>query len=277
MIGIRAHDVGTMPVNELAKAVSMKGFRSVHLALQKAVTDFDPSLGKMSPGMAKEVKEAFLKENVYISVLGCYINPIHPDIKIRRESIERFKEHIRFARDFGCSVVATETGSMNHDCSYSPENSSSKAFEMIVDSVTELVREAEKFGTFMCIEGVTTHTVSTPQIMKKVLDRINSNNLQVLFDPVNLLDSKNYEQQHQMIQDSFDLFGDRIIILHAKDFIIEDGKKVIVPIGKGILDYPFLMKLIKKHKPGIEILIENAKPENMEDSRSYIDHLYRTV
>ena len=40
MIGIRAHDVGTMPVRELAKEIAKRGF-SAHLALQKAITDFD--------------------------------------------------------------------------------------------------------------------------------------------------------------------------------------------------------------------------------------------
>lgn len=277
MIGIRAHDVGKMPVKELAKAISEKGFNCTHLALQKAITDYDFSLGKLNPGMAKQIREAFYKENVFISVLGCYINPVTPDEKARREQLERFKEHIRFARDFGCSIVATETGSLNHDWSYTPENSSPKAFEKIVESTAELVREAEKFGVIVCIEGVTTHTVSTPQIMKRVLDEVNSNNLQVLFDPVNLLDANNASRQREMISEAFNLFGDRINIIHAKDFIIEDGVKKGVPIGKGILDYPFLLKFVKQQKPGIEILIEDAKPESMEDSRKYIEDLLQKV
>ncbi|HEY8422920.1 MAG TPA: sugar phosphate isomerase/epimerase family protein [Thermoclostridium sp.] len=277
MIGIRAHDVGKMPVRELAREIAQKGFDCTHLALQKALTDYDFSLGKLNPGMAKEIREAFSRENVLISVLGCYINPVHPDETERKAQLDRFKEHIRFARDFGCSIVATETGSLNRDWSYTPENSSPKAFEMIVESVAELVREAEKFGVIVCIEGVTTHTVSTPQIMKRVLDEIKSNNLQVLFDPVNLLDANNASRQREMISEAFELFGDRIVIIHAKDFIIENGVKKNVPIGKGILDYPFLIKHIKERKPGIEILIEDAKPEVMEESRKYIEHLLKVT
>jgi L-ribulose-5-phosphate 3-epimerase len=277
MIGIRAHDVGTMPVRELAKEIAKRGFSCTHLALQKAITDFDSSYGKLNPGMAKQIREAFYKEGVLISVLGCYINPVHPDIKIRRESLERFKEHIRYARDFGCSIVATETGSMRHDWSYTPENNSPEAFEMIAESVAELVSEAEKFGVIVCLEGVTTHTVSTPQIMKRVIDRVQSNNLQVLFDPVNLLDANNICSQHDMINEAFDLFGDRIVIIHAKDLVFENGKKKIVPIGKGLLDYPFLMKLIKNQKPGIEIIIEETALETMEYNRKYLENLYEEI
>lgn len=277
MIGIRAHDIGKMPVRELAKEIAKKGFSCTHLALQKAITDFDYSFGKLNSGMAKEIREAFYKEGVFISVLGCYINPVHPDEKIRRESLERFKEHIRFARDFGCNIVATETGSLNYDWSYTPENSSPKAFEMIVESVAELVHEAEKFGVIVCLEGVTVHTVSTPEIMKNVLDRINSNNLQVLFDPANLLDAKNVKNQREMMSEAFELFGDRINIIHAKDFVVENELKKSVPIGKGLLDYPFLIKYLKEQKPGIEILIEDAKPESMEYSKHYIEHLLGKV
>ncbi|AGC67944.1 xylose isomerase domain-containing protein [Thermoclostridium stercorarium subsp. stercorarium DSM 8532] len=273
MIGIRAHDVGKMPVRDLAREIARRGFRCTHLALHKAITDYDFSLGKLNPGMAREIREAFYKENVYISVLGCYINPVHPDEKIRREQLERFKEHIRFARDFGCSIVATETGSLNADFSYTPENSSPKAFEMIVNSVAELVEEAEKFGVIVCIEGVTTHTVSSPKIMKKVLDEIKSNNLQVLFDPVNLLDANNIDNQREMISEAFELFGDRILVIHAKDLIIENNVKRTVPVGKGLLDFQFLFKHIKARKPGIDILIEDLKPEAMEYSRSFIERL----
>ena len=93
--------------------------------------------------MAKEIREAFYKENVLLSVLGCYINLVDPDEKARREQLDWFNEHIRFARDFGCNVVATETGSLNRDWSYTPENRTPKAFNMVVESVAEMVREAE--------------------------------------------------------------------------------------------------------------------------------------
>lgn len=265
MIGIRAHDMGKMPAKELAKAVAEKGCGCVHLALQRALTDYNFSVGKLNPGMAKTIREAFRKEDVCISVLGCYINPVHPNPQSRRDSLEWFKEHIRFARDFGCSIVATETGSLNADCSYHPGNASAETFEALVESVRELVGEAEKFGVFVCLEGVTTHTISTPKLMKRILDRIQSNNLQVLFDLANLLDENNIGRQREIIQEAFQLYGDRIIMIHAKDFIFDHGTKISVPIGEGVMDYPFLMKILAAQKPGIEITMEDTKPEWIEE------------
>ena len=86
------------------------------------------------------------------------------------------------------------------------------------------------------IEGVTSLVISTPERMKQMIDKIDSNNLQVIFDPINLLNIENYKNQDRVIKDSFNLFGDKIVIIHAKDFTIEDGKLVQVAPGKGILN-----------------------------------------
>jgi sugar phosphate isomerase/epimerase len=53
-----------------------------------------------------------------------------------------------FARDFGCSVVGTETGSLNSDFSFHPGNRGEEAFQVVVAGVRELVEEAERFGVF---------------------------------------------------------------------------------------------------------------------------------
>jgi hypothetical protein len=56
-----------------------------------------------------------------------------------------------------------------------------------------------------------------------MLDTVASNNLQVVFDPVNLLSLENHHEQERVIGESFDLFGDRIAIIHAKDFVVENA------------------------------------------------------
>jgi L-ribulose-5-phosphate 3-epimerase len=273
-LGIRAHDFGKHPVEVLSRKITDKGFTSIQLALAKAVSDINYTKGQISPGLANYIGEAFHKNNIQIAVLGCYINPVHPDLTERKNQIDRFKEHLRFARDFGCCIVATETGSMNADCSYHPENNSQKQFDMLITSVSELVNEAEKFGVLVCIEGVTTHTISNPELMLNVLDRIGSNNLQVLFDPVNLISVDNYKKQEDMIKQAFDLFGDRIQIIHAKDFNFKDNNIVSTYAGDGILNYEFLLKTIKQRKPFINILLEDTKEDKMEFSKKYIEDIY---
>ncbi len=270
LIGLRAHDFGKLPVEELADKIRKYKISYIQLALSKAIAGIDDPAGILNPGLASYFKEVFYKRGIKISVLGCYLNYIHPDPKQRKKNINTFKEHIRFARDFGCSVVGTETGSMNADYSFSVENRGDKAFQMCYESLKELVGEAEKFGVLAGIEAVTTHVISTPKRMKQIIDEINSNNLQVILDPVNLLNLENYKKQDEIIRESFDLLSDKIVIIHAKDFLIEDGNLKQVAPGKGMLNYKLLCSLIKIKKPHIEILMEETDESAVLESMDYI-------
>lgn len=274
LLGGRAHDFGKLPVEELAIKVSKQGYSYIQLALAKAIDEMDCSLGKLSPGMGNYIRDVFKKENVQIAVLGCYINPIHPNIDERKKHLERFKEHIRFARDFGCSIVGTETGSLKVGDLSEYDNESESAFETLIQSLRELIKEAERFGVIVGIEGGKNEVVSTPQRMRRVLDLIPSNNLQVIYDPTNYLSVSNCKDQEQIIEDAFELFGDRMVALHAKDFVVENQKIKTVAAGTGKLNYKLILKLIKERKPYINILIEDIKEADMDGSMRFITETY---
>jgi len=277
ILGGRAHDFGKLPVEELAVKISKQGYSYIQLALAKAVAGIDTSLGKLSPGMGNYIRDVFRKENVEIAVLGCYINPIHPSIDERRKDLERFKEHIRFARDFGCSIVGTETGSLKAGGSSDYDNESEEAFETFMESLRDLVSEAEKFGVIVGIEGGKNEVVTTPQRMKRVLDLIPSNNLQVIYDPTNYISPSNWEDQDQIIKEAFELFGDRMVAVHGKDFVVENNIIRTVPAGTGKLNYELILKLLKEKKPYIHILIEDIKEEYMDGAMRFITEVYEKV
>lgn len=269
-IGIRAHDIENRPLEELVKEIAEKGFTSVQLALSKSIDAINTEKGRLSPGLAHYIGSAFSRNDIRIAVLGCYFNMIHPDPEERRNGIERFKEHIRFARDFGCSIVATETGNVHPEISYTEENFEEEPFLEVIESVRELVKEAEKFGVIVGIEAGVNHPVHSPKVMKRLLDTIDSNNLQVILDPVNLLTVDTYENQEGIFQEAMELFGDRVVVLHAKDFIIENNQLLPTAVGKGLLNYEFILKTIKKKKPFINILLEETKEPYIDDSVAFI-------
>jgi L-ribulose-5-phosphate 3-epimerase len=269
-LGVRAHDFGKLPVEELARRIAGKGFSCVQLAPPKAIAGFDTDLGRLSPGFACHVKEAFQRQHLQIAVLGCYINLADPDAGRRQRQLARFKEYLRHARDFGCSVVGTETGSVNPDFSFHPGNCGEEAFQTVLGSVREMVAEAERFDVFVGIEGVERYVISDPPRIRRLIDGVGSNNLQIIFDPVNLLSVENYHRQDAIITESFELFGDQIAILHAKDFVVEGGSLRSVLSGQGMLNYGLLMDLIKARKPYINILMEDTHPETVEDGVRFL-------
>lgn len=273
-LGVRAHDFGKLPVELLAEKVSEKKFTAIQLALAKAIEGIDSSLGCLSPGMAYHIGNTFRKKDIQIAVLGCYINPIHPDEQERRKGLERFKEHIRYARDFGCSIVATETGNISLDKGFNAENYSEKTFKFLVQNISELVEEAEKFGVIVGIESGTKNPIYSSQRMKMLLDEIHSNNLQVVFDPMNLMTAENYQRQQEVFKEAFELYGDRIAIMHAKDLLIDNGIVKTTAVGTGLLDYKCLFEFIKHKKPFINISMEDTKEPFMDDAINYLNDIW---
>ncbi len=277
-LGVRAHDFKKLDnIETIAQKAAEKNFSAIQLALAKSLPSLNSELGALSPGMANYITKVLNKHNIDVAVLGCYINPVHPDENKRRKALDRFKEHIRFARDFNCSIVGTETGSLNADLSFNPENHGEQTFTEIVKSISELVEEAEKFGVIVGVEAVTKYTIHTPQRMKRLLDAVASNNLQVIFDPANLIDINNYKNQDQIIMEALDLLEDRIVIVHAKDFIISNNSIKMVPVGKGLLNYKLLLKEIKQRKPFINVLLENTKEDFMDESIHFLNTIYESV
>ncbi|MEG6567348.1 sugar phosphate isomerase/epimerase family protein [Thermoanaerobacterium saccharolyticum] len=276
-LGIRAHDLAGLPLTRVPEEVSKLGLSSVQLALNKSFPELDIKNGSLTPGLANYVGSHFRKHNIQIAVLGCYVNIIHPNLSERRLLLELFKEHLRFAKDFGCSIVATETGNVHEKMEYTTDNFTEEAYLEVVKSVSELVEEAEKFGVIVGIEPGVNHPIYSPKVMRRLIDDVKSNNLQVIFDPANLLTEENYKSQKIIFKEAFRLFGDRIVAVHAKDFAVNEGKFEFVPVGTGLLDYETVFKYLKHKKPYINILMENTKGTFVESGISYLKDKYKAT
>lgn len=105
----------------LVEEISGKGLKAMQLALDKSYADMNTNVGSLSPGFARHIGNAFRKKDVQIVFLGCYIPMIHPDKEKRKIELERFKEPIRFARDFGCSIIERRPGTSMKNGLYNRE------------------------------------------------------------------------------------------------------------------------------------------------------------
>lgn len=274
-IGVRGHDMERVPFEELVSNINKKGFKCTQLALSKAIYEFNTGVEAMTPGMALYVKQVFAENKVDVAVLGCYLNLGNPNEEQLRKTIDIYKAHIRFASLLGCGVVGTETGAVNEQYKYEPANHTEEALQIFIKNFREVVEYAEKMGVIVCIEPVCGHIVCDIKRARKVLDAINSPNLQIIFDPVNVIDINNYEKQDEILTEAFTLLKDDIAVIHAKDFIVEDGKVKSVISGRGMLNYDLLMGLIKKHKPFIHVLLENTSPDNVFEAKEFVEKKYR--
>lgn len=273
-IGIRAHDCKGSSFEDLIDNIKNQDLKCIQLALGKAITEFPTDRYAMTPGMALYVKRALAKRDIDVAVLGCYLNLGTPDKKELAETTEIYKAHIRFASLLGCGMVGTETGAVNAEYRYEEANGSDEALDIFINNLRPIVEYAEKMGVIIGLECVHTHIVCNIKRMRKVLDTINSPNLQIIYDPINTFSPKTYQNQDELMQEAFDLLGENIAAIHIKDFDVIDGKIVPVQMGKGIFHYDVLMKWLKLKKPLIHVLMEETTPENSIQARDFVLEQY---
>ncbi|MDD9268783.1 sugar phosphate isomerase/epimerase family protein [Paenibacillus sp. GCM10023248] len=272
-IGTLAHTVGHLPLNQLTEKLRGRGIDFVQLALGKAISDIDTSLGKLSPGLASHIGEQFNNAGIRIGVLGCYINPIHPDPEQRRREINRFKEHLRYARDFGTSIVATETADLTTYLSQDAERYEAIGWQLFKQTVEELAEEAERWGVHIGLEPVFTHTLSSIEKMVRIMEEVPSSNIGVVFDPVNLLPPSSLDTQEAFLDEAFAAFGDRIVLAHLKDVAVQDGKLIQLRSGQGIFQTKTFLQKLHQAKPGVDISLEQLTDETINETLHYVRNL----
>lgn len=266
-LGVRAHDFGCFSPEKMGETLERAGFTSAHLALHKALEGFSPEPGTISAHKAQEVQEAFSRHKVQTAILGCYINPVHPEPKEEETGLLRFREHLQFASDFACPVVGTETGSLNPDCTYHPETASPAVYTRFCNNLGPLLAYAEEKQVFIGIEPVAqVHTIGSIALMRQLLSDMNSPNLRVIYDPVNLFPAEGDFCELDEVKRVLDSFGDNIIAIHVKDYTIVSQKKVgDMVCGTGIFQYQPFFKELGVLADTLPLLIENGSPDTYPD------------
>ncbi|MFC7681404.1 sugar phosphate isomerase/epimerase family protein [Paenibacillus sp. GCM10028914] len=274
-LGVRAHDFEKMPLDRLIRKIKQYSFSNIQFAIKKSFPESAPSLSALSPGTASYYGGAFSRAGIKLAVLGCYVNIVATDPSVRARALDDFITHLRLARDFGASLVGTETGSVGNG--YTTDNFTEEAFQEVVNSVRLMVDEAERFGVTIGIEAGQNHPLHSAPLTRRLLDEVPSNNLQVILDCANLMSPDNYETQDAIVTEALDLLGDRIAVIHLKDFKIEQGRIHIVPVGQGMLNFSPILHYMKYKRPHIHGILESTPESDMETSIAFLQRIYSEI
>ncbi len=279
-LGIRLHDIHTglgpefQTMERRAMTAREEGFTCVHLAYSKVIKGYTFDDCALTEGLAKYTRRVFEGQGLDVAVLGCYLNLAHPDPDKLREIQSRYYGHLRVASILGAGVVGTETGAPNAQYKMDADTHSEEALETFIRGLAPVVERAEKCGVTMAIEPVWKHIVYSPDRAVKVLEAIQSPNLRIIFDPVNLLYPGNLDERDKVIGEAMEKLCDRIAVVHLKDCVLNGDDLKSIAAGTGVMDYREILKFIKARKPYIHTTLENTTDENAVSSRTYLQEIY---
>lgn len=269
IVGIRAHDLIKGSIDEVLQSAESEGFEAVQLVFKKAL--INQPFNKENVNI---VKESLSKHNIKVAMLGAYFNPVHSNKELVKSNIEYFKEHLKLANELNCKYVGTETGSYNDDkWTYNPKNQTEDGYQDTMKVFHELIEVANEYNTTILMEPAWGHIIFDVKTLKRAFDEINSKNFKVTIDIFNLIYLGNYKQYKEIFLEALTTFKDDVKIIHLKDFYVEDNKIIQCGLGKGIIDFKFIINAIKEHSPNATMIFEGVIGEDIKTSKALIDSL----
>lgn len=270
-IGVRAHDYGRDTPDDLFGRIRADGFSCIQLALKKAISGVE-KFSDITPELLEKVNAARNRANLTVSVLGVYIEPSLVDEKLRAENVAEFIGSIPYAKKLDAVCMGTETTQMWKQ----PNATRKEALHCLMDSLSKIMPVAEEHGVTVAIEPVFTHALNTPELAAEMLKTIQSPNLKIIFDPVNLFSEEAVSSQRQLWDRCFDCFGPQIVAVHLKGVCQDaEGNLVASAFSKSILDYDYIFRGLKQLPQDFNIMREEIKPVEAKQDLRFIQSLLK--
>lgn len=265
-IGARAHDYGKLAPEALAQTLRAAGFDAVQLALPKAIAGIE-SYRAVTPAQLAETRAAFEKNDIEITVLGCYQDISSPDGEARAAAVENIRCSLGHAKLLGAKMVGSETAYPRLD-----GEEKARRRPLMTDSVLRIVETAARLDVVFAVEPVRYYPLDTAKAAAELFAAVgDAAHLKMIFDPSNVLNAADIPRQTALWQEWLERTGPQIATLHIKDVAADAaGQCVQVPLGAGELDYTLIKKWHHDHAPGMTMLRDEVLVEYAAADIAYI-------
>jgi sugar phosphate isomerase/epimerase len=239
-LGIFAKTFAGIDPATVLKAAKSAGFQTVQYNMACS------GLGAMPDAIAPEVLTAIKAASAEVeiaAVSGTY-NMIHPHLLAKAFGLARLQVLAKACAGMGTKVITLCTGTrdIEDQWRHHADNNTPEAWAELCTEMAKALKIAEKHKVILAIEPELANVVNSAEKARQLLDEMQSDNLKIVFDAVNLFETCSGDEQRRIIASSLDLLGDDIVMAHAKD---RDASGAFATAGKGVLDYDFYIHCLK--------------------------------
>jgi sugar phosphate isomerase/epimerase len=239
-----------------AQAVIQAGYRAAVCPINSDADDF-------LIGAYRAVAKA---NDILIAEVGAWSNPISPNSVVRQEALAHCKRQLALADQIGARCCVNIAGSRGEQWDGPhPDNFSEETFELIVETVQDIIDSVQPKHTFFTLETMPWVFPDSADSYLALIKAIDRKSFAVHLDPVNMISSpRAYYTNGDMMQDFFVRLGPYIKNCHAKDIRLSSKLTVhldeVLP-GTGSLDYKVYLRELSKLDPDTPLIIEHLQTE----------------
>lgn len=242
-----------------AAKLKAKGYSATVLPVGAIKSDSD----------ADEFARAAAGADVMIAEVGAWSNTVSCDDDTRRAAIALCQERLALADRVGARCCVNVAGSRQKLRGPHPDNFSGATFDMIVETVQEIIDAVRPTRTYYTLETMPWIPPDSVDSYLSLLTAIDRDRCAVHFDPVNLIYSpRQFYDNATMIRDFCTRLGWITRSCHAKDSVFEEGLTAHFSEGRagtGGLDYATFLREIHRLDPEMPLIIEHLKTEKEYD------------
>lgn len=268
-IGILTNTFQQPSLDGALDAIASHGLRHVQFDLNCAGLPSMPD--EIDEHTAQQIAAALAVRGITMSAVSGTFNMIHPDEVVREMGLRQLDALAGACSALGTSVITLCSGTRNTDSMWRrhPDNDTPDAWRDLVASMQRAAAIAEKHEVTMAFEPEVNNTVDSAQKARRLIDEVGSLRIKVVMDGANIFHAGELPKMTDILKDSFDLLGNDIALAHAKD-LDHDGDAGHLPAGKGKLDYPLYLSLLKASGYAGPIILHGLREDQVDDCVAFL-------
>jgi sugar phosphate isomerase/epimerase len=268
-LGLPSPEFPSISLSANLDAIAATGAVSVQFDLASAVGRTFPS--ELTQDTVEAILAGFAQRQLKLAALSGTYNMIDPDPQARDAGAEGLNRVIALAPRLGTDVVTLCTGSRDPSNMWRkhPDNDTPEAWADLLVQMEEAVRVAEKHGVTLGVEPEISNTVNSVHKARRLLDEVRSPQLKIVMDGANIFQPGQLSNMRKVLDEAFELLGSDIALAHAKD-LDKDGEAGRVAAGRGRLDYPYYLELLRTSGFEGSIILHALKPAEAKDRLAFV-------
>lgn len=258
-IGIFARTFSQPTLAGVLDAVAAHGIR--HIQFNTVCVGLPDMPDALDDALCERVRQELAAREIRMASLSGTYNLIHPDPAQRARGLHSLGVLAKHASALGTDLLTLCTGTRNTENMWRahPENNSPEAWADLLAEMEKAVALAEEHNVRLGIEPEVSNVVSSPQKARDLLDTLRSDRLVIVMDGANVFPAGTLPRQQEILDEAFNLLGDRIGLAHAKD-LSHDGEAGHEAAGTGLLDYDHYLKLLQQAGYNGPLILHSLTP-----------------
>jgi|WetSurMetagenome_2_1015567.scaffolds.fasta_scaffold191401_1 sugar phosphate isomerase/epimerase len=252
--------------NSWVDAVKALGYRAAYCPIGPEADD----------ATARAYAAAAAENDIVIAEVGAWSNPLSRDAVTRQAALDLCKRSLDLADRIEARCCVNIAGSLGEVWS-GPAigNLSEETFQLIVDSVREIIDAVKPRRTFYTLEPMPWVHPDSPDSYLRLIHAIDRPAFAVHLDPVNMINCpQRYLDNAAFLRECFRKLGPYIKSVHAKDIFLHDTYTVHLEErrpGLGQLDYRTFLHEAAALENDVPLMVEHLP--NADEYQLAVDYI----